>query len=143
MNQHKEQVFSPYSTKQLFDLVMDIEKYPEFLPWCSNAKILNKDKDGKVEAELVINFKAFNYSYISEITTKANQQIIVKQKKGPFKSLVNIWEFSNQDKGTQIDFAIEVSLKNPIIDRILKLLFDFAYKQMVRAFTKRAEELFS
>ena len=146
MNRHKEQVFSPYSKDQLYDLVMDIDSYPEFLPWCSRGSVLSKLDNAHMEAELTINFKAFTYSYISDIcVTKTDEyyQINVKQKKGPFKNLLNIWHLQTEGSGTRINFTIECELKNPFLDGVLKVFFDLAYKQMVRSFTKRAKDLYT
>lgn len=144
MNSHKEQVFSPYSKDQIYNLVMDIEKYPEFLPWCYSARILSQ-KDDIITAELTINFKAFTYSYVSEINVTKNSEdclIEVKQKQGPFKRLLNIWHLKAVENGSLIDFTIECELKNPILGGVLKLFFDIAYKQMMQAFIKRAKEVY-
>mgnify|MGYP006414463427 FL=1 len=145
MNRHKEQVFSPYSKEQLYDLIMDVGAYPEFLPWCLRARVISQ-KDGIVDAELTINFKAFTYSYISEISVAHGDgycQINVKQKKGPFKNLLNIWHLQTEGTGTRINFTIECELKNPFLDGILRVFFDLAYKQMMSAFIKRAKEIYS
>lgn len=144
MNRHKEQVFSPYSKDQLYDLIMDIDKYPEFLPWCYAGRILNNDME-ITEAELTINFKAFTYSYVSDITCKKssqNYEIKVKQKTGPFKNLLTIWNLSDSQDGTLIDFYIQCELKNPFLDGALRIFFEFAYKKMIGAFTQRANALF-
>ena len=142
---HSETIKSKYSKDQLFELVMDINKYQEFLPWCQKSKIINHISDNNVEAELVIDFKAFNYSYISNIETfqsNNRNEILVTQKKGPFKSLTTKWQFIEIDSGTEIIFNITLLLKNPFLDKILKLLFDFTFKQMAQAFIKRADKIY-
>ena len=144
MNRHKEQVFSPYSKDQLYDLIMDIDKYSEFLTWCYAGRMLNNNKD-VTEAELTIDFKAFTYSYISDITSKKsheNYEITVKQKTGPFKNLLTIWNLSDSESGTLIDFYIQCELQNPFLDGVLKLFFELAYKKMIGAFTQRADVLY-
>ena len=144
MNHHKEQVFSPYSKDQLYDLIMDIDKYSEFLPWCYAGRILKTDND-ITEAELTINFKAFTYSYISDISSNKshdNYEIKVKQKTGPFKNLLTIWNLSDSEDGTLIDFYIQCELTNPFLDGVLKLFFELAYKKMIGAFAKRADALY-
>ncbi|MBL6785573.1 MAG: type II toxin-antitoxin system RatA family toxin [Rickettsiales bacterium] len=144
MNYHKEQVFSPYSKDQLFDLIMDIDKYPEFLPWCCSGRVVS-DENNIIEAELTINFKAFTYSYISDITidkSSAKYNIRVNQKTGPFKNLLTIWDLKDYENGTMIDFTIECELKNPFLDGVLKIFFELAYKKMIAAFTQRADQLY-
>jgi len=151
MLQYSEKVFSPYSKEQLFNLVLDIEKYPEFLPWCSKAKIIDKESDMVLYADLEINFKAFFHRYTSRVKINEikNQEehcleIDVEMVKGPFKKLINQWKFYDADEqeGSYISFAINLELKSSFFNKILIFIFDHAYKKMLFAFQKRADEVY-
>ena len=151
MLQHLEKTTSPHNKKQLFDLVMDIEKYPEFLPWCADAEIVDELSPQELTADLTIDFKAITKTYRSLVSYKKTQkdkediyEINVKMIKGPFKSLINKWRFSDDPagKGSIIEFEIELELKSKLFSMILGQIFDFAYKRMVAAFCERADEIY-
>lgn len=149
MHTHQEKVFSPYSKEQLFALVMDIEKYPEFLPWCSSAKIIEKASDEQLYADLTINFKRFFHSYTSKITISESKtlsehfyEINVEMTKGPFKKLVNKWRFDDTENGSYISFFIDLELKSSFFNVMLGFIFDHSYKKMLKAFQNRAEQLY-
>lgn len=152
MPQYSEKVFSSYSKEQLFDLVLDIEKYPEFLPWCSKAKIIDKESDMLLYADLEINFKAFFHRYTSRVKINEikNQEdnyleIDVEMVKGPFKKLINQWRFYDADEkeGSYVSFTIDLELKSLFFNKVLILIFDHAYKKMLSAFQKRADEIYN
>jgi coenzyme Q-binding protein COQ10 len=150
MHTHTEKVFSPYSKEQLFALVMDIEKYPEFLPWCSNAKIIKKESDDLLYADLTINFKRFFHSYTSKITILESKtvsehfyEINVEMTNGPFKKLHNKWRFDDTDNGSYISFFIDLELKSSFFNIMLNFIFDHSYKKMLRAFENRAKEIYA
>src|SRR5580693_4958927 len=99
MHHYSDKQQSPYSTQQIFDLVMDIERYPEFLPWCRAARVLER-KDGHLTAELVVSFKHISESYVSEVThsrpasPQDSGSIEAHLIRGPFKHLSNHWTFT-------------------------------------------------
>ena len=151
MPSHFDRVLSPYSKEQLFQLVLDIEKYPEFLPWCHNAQITEKLSDNELYADLTINFKAFFYNYTSHIiideiqnVAADNLQIKVKMVQGPFKTLVNNWKFEDTEdgKGCYINFDIDITLKSVFLNKMLNLVFDHTYKKMLHAFEERADQIY-
>jgi len=150
--------FSPYSKEELFDLVLDIERYPEFLPWCSAARILKRERD-YITAELVISFKAFREKYISlvKIYEEDNyKEIDVSLIEGPFRHLYNRWRFvdftgekereAGEPKeivqGTEIHFNIEFIFKSFFLEKLIGAMFEKAAKKMTNAFERRAENLY-
>ena len=134
-----------YSAKQIFDLVMDIEKYPEFLPWVSNVKILSS-KDNIIMAELLVSFKGFGYSYVSEVTFRQGGQhyyITAKANNGPFQCLSSQWAISEiDDKTCKIDFAIKFQFKSPLLYKFIGDIFEQTAQKMLDNFAKRAESIY-
>ncbi|MCD6034744.1 MAG: ubiquinone-binding protein [Rickettsiales bacterium] len=148
MNIHHEQTPSPYSPEQLFDLVIDIEHYPDFLPWCSAARITERTGKDQLLADLVIRFKAFQEKYTSRVLShrptpeEPDGYIIVELVDGPFAHLKNVWKFIEQEKGTTIDFHIEFQFKNKLLDKMVGFMFERAQRKVVDAFQTRAEALY-
>ena len=128
-------------------MVLDIEKYPEFVPWCLKGKIHNKnDKANKVEitADLTIGKNFFNETYKSfVIYEKSSDLIHVTNMDGPLKHLENKWFFKQKDKKIEIDFHIDFELKNKILNMLMVKSFDIGLKKIADAFEKRANELFN
>lgn len=146
MPSHTEQQVSPYTPKQLFDLVVDIEKYPEFLPWCRAARILERGEN-EFLGELVISFAHITENYTSRVTLTPPQEntagsIDVVMVKGPFEHLTNNWKFTPTENGTIIDFALDFKFRSRILEKLIGSLFSKATNKMVSAFKKRAEELY-
>jgi len=136
----------PCSKENLIKMVLDIEKYPEFVPWCLNGKIYSKtDKGDKVEiiAALTIGKSFFNETYKSFIMyDKLSDSIHVKSMGGPLKHLENKWFFKQKDKNSEIDFHIDFELKNKILNMFMTKSFNIGLKKIANAFEKRAIELF-
>ncbi|HEU5047938.1 MAG TPA: type II toxin-antitoxin system RatA family toxin [Rickettsiales bacterium] len=147
MHEFNETQHSPYSTQQLFDLVIDIERYPDFLPWCRASRILERNEN-KVLAELVISFKHITESYTSEVkfqrpaTAQDSGFIDVIMVRGPFEKLENHWKFIPSPEGSTIDLNLSFKFRSRILDSIIGLLFGKASAKMVNAFNKRADELY-
>jgi coenzyme Q-binding protein COQ10 len=139
---------SPFSPDQLFDLVADIEKYPEFLPWCRAARILKREEN-VVHAELVICFKSFCESYTSRVVmhrptgVASEGKIEVEMVQGPFDFLMNHWKFIPDKSGTKIDFFIDFRFRSKILEKLVGSLFAKANSKMVEAFRTRAESIYS
>ncbi len=150
MPSHKEIKILPYTSKQIFDLVMDIETYPQFLPWCLAAKITNKNSENNLDADLVINFKGFSQKYSSNVRsgnpTDGEFLINVVAIDGPFRSLVNSWQlknFSNQEKNScQIEFFIDFEFRSKILGKMMEVIFAKATQKMIDAFEKRAKIIY-
>lgn len=145
MPSHREHCDSPYSPEQLFAMVMDIEKYPEFLPWCRAARILEKHPESMV-GELVVSFKGLSESYVSRITPRPEltmPEISVDLVQGPFKTLTNHWRFEPREGGgTRIHFFIEFQFKTTLLNALIGSLFTRAQEKMIRAFSARADALY-
>lgn len=139
---HTEQQFSPYSPQQLFDLVADVEKYPEFLPWCRAARILER-KDGEFLGELVISFAHFSESYVSRVVLDPPHGIEVTMVRGPFEHLSNSWKFTPENGGTRIDFSLDFKFRSRVLEKLIGGLFSKATAKMVSAFKARADVLYS
>lgn len=149
MPAHKESRHLPYSPKQLFDLVADVEKYPEFLPWCVAARI-NKRMENILHADLVIGFKTFRESYTSHVTLleptspDGLYEVRARLVHGPFSHLMNDWVFRpGKIGGTDIDFSVDFKFKSAMLEAIIGQFFDNAIHKMVTAFEERAKVLYS
>ena len=134
------------SKKNLIKMVLDIEKYPKFVPWCLYGKIHSKnDKGDKVEivADLTIGKSFFNDTYKSfVIYDKASDSIHVTNIDGPLKYLENKWFFKQKGENSEIDFHVDFELKNKILNMLMIKFFDIGLKKIADAFEKRAIDLF-
>lgn len=142
MPTHAEQRHLPYTQDQLFKLVAEVERYPEFLPWCSAARITRRDGD-TFWADLVVRFKMFKERFTSRVTLHPNEQIDVAYIEGPFRYLNNHWKFIPQPDGScVIDFYVDFEFRSKILQRMIGLLFNEAVSRMVNAFEMRARQLY-
>ena len=134
------------SKTNLIEMVLDIEKYPEFVPWCLDSKIHKKtDKGDKVEiiADLTIGRSFFRDTYKSfVIYNKSNDSILVTNIDGPLKHLENKWFFKQIDGSSEISFHVDFELKNKILNILMIKSFNLGLKKIADAFEKRAIELF-
>ena len=135
------------SKKNLIEIVLDIERYPEFVPWCLDGKIHHKiDKGNTLEitADLTIGTNIFREKYKSFVIYEKNTDLIhVTSIDGPLKHLKNKWFFKQIGNSSKIDFYIDFELKNKILNIIMTKSFQFGLDKIADAFQKRAEELFS
>ncbi len=142
MPTHAEKRRLPYSQKQLFDLVADIESYPKFLPWCTACRITRRDGN-LVYGDLVIGYKMLRERFKSRVTLEAPNRIRVEYLEGPLKYLSNHWLFIPQeDGGCTIDFFVDFEFRNPVFKSLMGLFFNEAVKRMVAAFEARAKTLY-
>ena len=127
-------------------MVLDIEKYPEFVPWCLDGKIHSKNEKGdKIEiiADLTIGVSFFNETYKSfVIYEKSSNSIHVSNIEGPLKYLENKWFFKGKGNSSEINFIINFELKNKILNMLMTKSFDKGLKKIADAFEKRAAQLF-
>ena len=134
-----------YSKKDLIELVLKIDDYKNFLPWCINSKILTIDKNEdslKITADLEIGFKTFREVYTSKVLyDNKNSKIEVTSVSGNIKKLSNIWEFEIIDKKScNVIFFIDIELKNPIINIIFNKFFNYGFEKILNSFEQRARE---
>jgi len=136
----------PCSKENLIKMVLDIERYPEFVPWCINSKIYSKnDKGDKIEiiADLTIGKSFFNETYKSfVIYEKLSDLIHVTNMDGPLKHLENNWFFRQDGDSSEVEFHVDFELKNKILNVLMIKSFDLGLKKIADAFEKRAIQLF-
>jgi len=142
MPTHGEKRVIGYSPKKLYDLVADIERYPEFLPWCRNARI--RKRDGNiVVADLVIGFKMFRERFTSRVELQPERhRIDVTYAEGPFRYLNNHWVFEDHPRGCAIDFYVDFEFRSRLLQKAIQPLFSEAVRRMVTAFESRARALY-
>lgn len=132
----------PYTPSQLYDLVVDIEKYPEFLPWCAAARILFKSET-EILADLSIGYNVFRETFRSRVHLNPKTRIEIEYISGPFHHLNNQWLFKDgADGGTNIDFLIDFQFRNSLFQSAIQLAFESAFNHMLSAFEKRANQLY-
>src|ERR1700726_905130 len=141
MPTHAEERVLPYTPEQLFVLVADIERYPEFLPWCVGARIRERRPD-LVVADLIIGFRMFRERFTSRVALDPPRRIDVTYAEGPFRYLNNHWVFEKAPGGCRIDFFVDFEFKSRLLQRVIELLFHEAVRRMVGAFEHRAEQLY-
>jgi coenzyme Q-binding protein COQ10 len=141
MPTHAERRRLPYTPQQLYDLVADVERYPEFLPWCLAARI--RRREGPVIfADLVIGFKMVRERFTSKVTL-GEGRVDVTYTEGPFHHLDNHWVFAPaEDGGTEIDFYVDFEFRSRLLQTLIGALFNEAVRLMVAAFEKRARQLY-
>ena len=131
----------------LIELVLDIEKYPEFIPFCYAAKIHEKKDVGnsiKIIADLTIGKGPFKDTYKSDVLyNKIESSIYVKNIDGPLNHLLNKWSFIEQNEQTEVSFDIDFEIKNKFLNTLMSASFQYGIEKIANAFQKRAENLFS
>lgn len=143
MSTHAEKRVLPYTPDQLYRLVSEVERYPEFLPWCLAARIRKREGD-TFWADLVIGFKMIRERFTSKVKLSPDaRRIDVAYTEGPFKRLDNHWIFNPMPDGTcEIDFYVDFEFKNRMLQSLMHVLFDEAVKRMVNAFEARARAVY-
>ena len=131
----------PYSQQQLFDLVADVERYPEFLPWCTACRA-TKREDQLIEADLLVRFKMLRERYTSRVTLNAPNSIQVEYPDGPFRYLNNHRIFKPTENGCVIEFFIDFEFRTRLLQRLIGPLFTEAVRRMISAFDNRALALY-
>ena len=133
--------------EQLIDLVLDIEKYPQFVPFCLNSKIYEKKEKGGllfIIADLTIGKGPFKDTYKSDVQyNKKENSIYVTNLDGPLKHLENKWYFKEENNVTEVSFDVDFELKNHFLNIIMTKSFQFGLAKIADAFQKRADELFN
>ncbi len=132
--------------EQLIDLVLDIEKYPHFVPFCLDSKVHNRQDEGDIVlivADLTIGKEPFKDTYKSDVKfNKKENSIYVTNLDGPLKYLENKWHFKQDNKVTEVSFEVDFELKNHFLNIVMTKSFQFGLDRIADAFQKRAEELF-
>lgn len=148
MPTHAERRPMPHSADQMFDLIAAVEKYPEFLPWCSASRIRSRTvrADGAevIDADLVISFKVYRERFTSRVVLKrATREIDVSYLDGPFRYLDNHWLFvPTGETSCDVDFFVDFEFRSRTMQAVIGMVFNQAMQRIVRAFEARAEVLY-
>ena len=136
----------PCKKNQLIEMVLDIEKYPEFVPWCIEGKLHNKKISEDLitfSGDLKVGKSFLNETFYSQVSYyKEKDKIIVTNLDGPLKYLKNEWLFKEVNNATQLDFFIDFELKNPILNAIMKKSFELGLNKIAKSFEERAIKLY-
>ncbi len=131
---------------QLIEMVLDIEKYPEFVPWCIEGKTFNKNESEDIitfNGDLKVGKSFLNETFSSQVSYfKEKNKIIVTNLDGPLKYLKNEWTFKEINNATQLEFFIDFELKNPILNAIMKKSFELGLNKIAKSFEERALKLY-
>ena len=131
---------------QLIEMVLDIEKYPEFVPWCIEGKVKDKDESEDLitfNGDLKVGKSILNETFFSRVVYyKEKDKIIVSNINGPLKHLKNEWVFKEVNNATQLEFFIDFELKNPILNSIMKRSFKLGLNKIAKSFEERAIKLY-
>ena len=146
MPQHAETRRLPYTAQQMYDLVADVGRYPEFLPWCAAARIRSREDRGDhevMEADLVISFKVFRERFGSRVGLKHSQlRIETEYVDGPFRHMKSNWDFADAEGGCDVSFDVDFEFRNAVLQGMIGLVFNEAMHRIVRAFEARARALY-
>ncbi|NDV01315.1 type II toxin-antitoxin system RatA family toxin [Pseudoroseicyclus tamaricis] len=147
MTHHSETRHLPYSPQQMYDLVADVESYPEFIPWTAAARIRSTEDKGDhtiMLADLVVSFRVFRERFGSKVVLWPEKMAIdTSYIEGPFKQMDSRWEFRDAaDGGCDVHFNVDFEFKNRLLQGAAGLFFTEAMNSIVRAFEKRAHQLY-
>ena len=132
----------PYSCEQMFDLVADVANYPKFLPWVVATRV-RSNSEAEMEADMLVGFKAIREKFTSRVIKSRPDHLEVFYIDGPLKDLDNKWTFKRlSDGGCEIEFCVDFTFRNAVFEALAGQYFDRAFRKMVEAFEKRADELY-
>lgn len=137
-----------FTARQMFALVADVERYPEFLPLCTGLSVLSRRPVGEGEeltARMNVGYKAISESFTTRVLTKpADLKIDVSYLNGPFKRLINHWTFKDDaaETGSTIDFFIDYEFKSMLMGAVMGAMFDQAFRRFAQAFEERAAQVY-
>ena len=142
MPRHSETKHLPYTPEQLFDLVADVARYDEFLPWVVAVRIRSSSESDTV-ADLVVGFNAFKERFTSRVQKERASRICVDYIEGPLKYLHNEWRFEPAaDGGTDVHFSVDFAFRSRLFEALAGQMFDRALRRMIGAFETRAAALY-
>jgi coenzyme Q-binding protein COQ10 len=141
MPRHSETRHLPYSPEQLFDLVADVARYDEFLPWVVAVRVRSSSETETI-ADLVVGFNAFKERFTSRVVKERPMRICVDYVEGPLKYLHNEWRFDRAPGGTNVHFSVDFAFKSRLFETLAGSMFDRALRRMTNAFEQRAAALY-
>lgn len=138
----REKRILPYSAEQMFDLVADVARYSEFLPWVVATRV-RSDSESEMIADMVVGFKSIREKFTSKVMKQRPLSITVHYVDGPLRDLDNSWRFTPRDDGgCEVDFCVEFTFKNRVFEAMAGQYFDRAFRKMMAAFEARAARLY-
>jgi coenzyme Q-binding protein COQ10 len=142
MPHHHERRTLPHSAEQMYDLVADVGRYAEFLPWVSAIRV-RQDSETEMLADMIVGFKALRETFSSRVLKTPKSKIVVNYLDGPMKHLHNEWLFEDlPEGGSSVDFTVDFAFRNAIFEALAGQFFDSALRKMTGAFIERADELY-
>ena len=148
MKRHHEERTVRFAADQMFDLICDVEQYPSFIPWCEKLTVTRRWEEGGIaymDASMTASFKVYRETVHTRVTMeRAHHKVTVDYLDGPFKHLHNVWTFTDRPERGDclIDFYIEFEFRNRGLQLAIRPVFNEAVRRMVRAFEKRASEVY-
>lgn len=138
----RETRYMPYSAEQMFDLVADVGRYPEFLPWIAATRV-RSNSETEMVADMLVAFKALREKFTSRVEKVRPEEIKVHYVDGPLQDLDNVWHFRPTGEGScEVDFSVDFKFRNALFEKLAGQFFDRAFRKMVAAFETRAEQLY-
>lgn len=141
MPRHEETRRLPYTPEQMFDLVANVEAYPEFLPWV-NAIRVRSDSEAEMVADMIVGFKGLHETFTSRVHKRRPHEVRVDYVEGPLRHLSNEWIFRADGDGVLVDFTVDFAFKSRMFEMLAGQVFDRALRKMIGAFEERAETLY-
>lgn len=142
MPKHHEVRELPWTPEEMFDLVADVRRYPEFLPWVTGMRV-RKQTPEEIVADMIVGFRAIKEVFTSRVTLDRPQTIRVSYIDGPLRYLHNDWKFDRlPEGGTRLDFHVDFEFRSRIFEKLAGAFFLKAVNRMVESFEARAEELY-
>lgn len=144
---HIERVL-PYDAIKLWEMVGDVERYPEFIPWITRLNAYNHAIEGeggsRFDADVAVGFKVLQERFSTRVIRSGpDRSVAMKLISGPFKAMDGLWTFTPVDNGTRVDFHMDMAFKNPILNALFKANFNLAVNRLIHIFENRARQLYS
>jgi coenzyme Q-binding protein COQ10 len=131
----------PYTAEQMFDLVADVSRYAEFLPWVVGTRV-RSNSETEMIADLLVGFNALREKFTSRVEKVRPTEIKVHYLDGPMRDLDNVWKFRPTPDGCEVDFSVSFTFRNAVFEALAGQYFDRAFRKMVSAFETRANQLY-
>ncbi len=131
----------PYSAEQMYDLVADVARYGEFLPWVVATRV-RSDSETEMVADMLVGFKALREKFTSRVIKDRPHRIEVIYVDGPMRDLDNVWLFRPAEAGCEVEFMVDFTFRNAMFEKLAGQYFDRAFRKMVTAFEERAAQLY-
>jgi coenzyme Q-binding protein COQ10 len=141
--EYRDQRFVPYTPQQVFDVVLDIDRYQEFLPWCVASEVLDVyPEENKLFASVTAGYALYGETYVSKVTFKKYNWIEARYIEGPFEHLETRWILTPQPQGCLLEFYVSFAFKKGLMNTLASHMMDQVSTKMVKAFVQRVFEIY-